>query len=84
MAAFIYSLCAVTSCLCAVFLLRSYFRSRYRLLLWAGVCFLGLTINNVLMVADKIIFPHEYMLTIRLAVALVAMFFLLYGLIFDE
>ncbi len=84
MAAFIYSLCALTSCVCAILLLRSYFNSRYRLLLWAGICFFGLTINNILMITDKILFPHEYMLTIRLAVALLAVFFLLYGLIFDE
>jgi len=84
MAAFIYSLCAVTSCLCAVFLLRGYLQSRYRLLLWAGICFLGLTINNVLIVADKIIFPNVDMLTIRLVITLVAVGFLLYGLIFDE
>ena len=84
MAAFIYSLCAITSSLCAILLLRSYFESRYRLLLWAGVCFLGLTINNILMVADKVLFPQEYMLTLRLVVALLAVSFLLYGLIFDE
>ena len=84
MAAFIYTLCAVTSCVCAVLLLRSYFRSKYRLLLWAGVCFVGVTINNLLLVADKIIFPENDLLTARLVVALLALFFLLYGLIFDE
>lgn len=84
MAAFIYTLCAVTSCVCAFLLLRSYFRSKYRLLLWAGVCFVGVTLNNLLLVADKIIFPENDLLTARLVVALLALFFLLYGLIFDE
>lgn len=84
MATLIYSLCALTSSICAILLLRSYFSSRYRLLFWAGLCFVGLTVNNVLMVTDKIIFPHENLLTLRLAVALLAVFFLLYGLIFDE
>lgn len=84
MAPFIYALCAVTSSVCALLLLRSYFDSRYRLLLWAGLCFVGLTINNLLMITDKIIFPEEQMLTLRLSVSLVALCFLLYGLIFDE
>lgn len=84
MAPFIYALCAVTSSVCAILLLRSYFDSRYRLLLWAGLCFVGLTINNLLMITDKIIFPQEQMLTLRLSVVLVALCFLLYGLIFDE
>ena len=84
MATLIYSLCALTSSICAVLLLRSYFKSRYRLLFWAGLCFVGLTVNNVLMVTDKIIFPNEHLLTIRLLVALLAILFLLYGLIFDE
>lgn len=84
MAPFIYALCAVTSSVCAILLLRSYYDSRYRLLLWAGLCFVALTINNLLMITDKIIFPEEHMLTLRLSVSLVALCFLLYGLIFDE
>lgn len=80
----IYALCALTSGTCAVLLLRSYFASRYRLLLWAGVCFAGATLNNVLVIADKLIFPSIDLLTWRLAVALVAVLFLIYGLIFDE
>jgi hypothetical protein len=84
MATFIYSLCALTSSICAVLLLRSYFKSRYRLLFWAGLCFVGLTVNNILMVTDKMIFPHEHLLTLRLLVALLAILFLLYGLIFEE
>lgn len=84
MATLIYSLCALTSAVCAILLLRSYFRSRYRLLLWAGLCFSGMTLNNLLMVADKIFYPHEYMLSLRLVIALISVFLLLYGLIFDE
>ena len=84
MAAVIYTLCALTSLLCAVLLFRSYFRSRYRLLFWAGVCFAGVTVNNALLVADKVIFPEGDLLTIRLVVALAALAFLLFGLIFDE
>jgi hypothetical protein len=85
MSAFIYTLCALTSLLCAVLLLRSFSKSKHRLLFWAGICFAGITVNNLLLVADKIIFPTSVdLLTPRLLVALVALVFLLYGLIFDE
>ncbi|MES2823441.1 MAG: DUF5985 family protein [Pseudomonadota bacterium] len=84
MATVIYALCAATSLLCAVLLLRSYARSRYRLLFWAGMCFVGTTLNNLLLVADKLMFPEIDLLTLRLVVALLALVFLLYGLIFDE
>ncbi|MES2676199.1 MAG: DUF5985 family protein [Pseudomonadota bacterium] len=84
MATVIYALCAATSLLCAVLLLRSYARSRYRLLFWAGMCFVGATLNNLLLVADKVMFPEIDLLSLRLVVALLALVFLLYGLIFDE
>jgi hypothetical protein len=80
----IYVLCSLTSLLCAFLLLRGYLRSRYRLLLWAGICFVGVTTNNLLGIVDKFIFPEGDLLTLRLAVALIALVFLLYGLIFDE
>lgn len=84
MAAIIYTLCTITSLICAVLLLRGYAKSKYRLLLWAGICFVGITLNNALLVADKLIFPNVDLLTTRLVVALIALVFLLYGLIFDE
>lgn len=84
MASFIYALCALTSLVCAVLLLRGYHDSRYRLLFWAGLCFVGLTINNILMVSDKVFFVEDPMLTLRLSVSLIAVSLLLYGLIFDE
>ena len=57
MAAIIYSLCALTALGCALLLLRGYRRSRYRLLLWSGLCFAGLTVNNLLLVIDKVALP---------------------------
>lgn len=83
MAAVIYSLCALTAALSAGLLLLAYARSRYRLLLWSGLCFVGLTINNLLLVMDKLIFPVADLSAWRSMVALLAMVVLLYGLIFD-
>ncbi|RYY03960.1 MAG: hypothetical protein EOO53_05495 [Gammaproteobacteria bacterium] len=84
MAAIIYTLCTLTSLLCALLLLRSYFRSKYRLLYWAGICFLGITLNNMLLVADKLIFPNIDLFPFRVAVGFLALCFFMYGLIFDE
>jgi len=84
MAAIIYTLCTLTSLLCAVLLLRSYFRSKYRLLYWAGICFVGITLNNMLLVADKLIFPNIDLFPFRVAVGFFALCFFMYGLIFDE
>ena len=83
MAWIVYSLCALTAALCAVLLLQSYSRGRYQLLLWSGLCFAGLTLNNLLLVLDKIVFPQVDLAIWRSAVALVAMSILLYGLVWD-
>jgi hypothetical protein len=84
MAAIIYSLCAVAAAVCAYLLLQAYRRGGYRLLLWSGLCFVGLTLNNILLVIDKIVLPTEVDLaTPRVLTALFAMMILLYGLIWD-
>ena len=79
----IYGLCAMTALLCAWLLLQAYRRSRYRLLLWSGLCFAGLTVNNTLVVLDKVLRPVADLSPWRLTVALLAMLVLLYGLIWD-
>lgn len=84
MAPIIYALCAVTSLVCAWLLLRAYSLRGYKLLLWSGLCFGGLTLNNILLMLDKIVFPNTDLLTLRLIVALVALLPLLYGLVFEE
>jgi hypothetical protein len=84
LAAIVYLLCALTAAVCAALLLQSYARSRYRLLLWSGLCFGGLTLNNLLLVLDKIVFPNVDMSLWRSGVALLAMCILLYGLVWDS
>jgi hypothetical protein len=81
----IYALCAFTSLLCTWLLLRGYRRNGYRLLLWSGLCFAGMTINNLLLILDRIILPNAVdLITWRLATALMALLLLLYGLIWEE
>ncbi len=80
----IYSLCALTSLACAVLLLRGWRRGGPRLLMWSGLCFVGLFANNVLLVIDEIVLPQTNLTLWRLGTALVAMLPLLYGLIYDD
>ena len=69
---------------CSCLLLRASYRSRYKLLLWGGVCFLGLTLDNGLLATDKLLLgPEVDLFTWRLVVALIAMMVLLYGTIWD-
>ncbi len=84
MASIIYLLCTLTSLACAWALLASYRRSRHRLLFWSGLCFVFMTINNVLLMLDKLVFQDIDLLPLRLVTALVAVALLLYGLIYEK
>lgn len=80
----VYISCAITSVLCAWLLLRFYYQTRYRLLLWSGLCFAGLAMSNLALVSDKLMFTQISFGPFRLVLALVALLPLLYGLIFEE
>ena len=84
MAEIVYTLCALTSLACAILLWRGYARTGTRLLLWSSLCFAGLTINNVMLVLDRVVLPAPAFATWRLLAALVGISLLLYGLIHDE
>ena len=79
----VYILCAVTSLICSVMLLRGYASSGVRLLLWSGLCFAGLAIENVILYVDVIVIPDVDISLIRRIPGLVAMLLLLYGLVWD-
>lgn len=81
MAEAVYLLCAATSIVCGVLLLRGYHISKTRLLFWASWCFLGFAINNVLLFIDLIILPEIDLFLWRTVPALGGMVLLLYGLI---
>ncbi|MES2899857.1 MAG: DUF5985 family protein [Pseudomonadota bacterium] len=84
MAETIYSLCTLTSLACAWLLLGSYLRTGHRLLFWSGLCFVGMTLNNLLLMLDKLVFPTVDLLPYRLVTALVAVALLVYGLIYEK
>lgn len=80
----IYALCLLASAACAVMLVRGYSRTRTRLLLWSAACFVLLTLNNLLVVVDLLVFPNGPDLTVeRLLVSLAGVLTLIYGFIWE-
>lgn len=76
---------AVLTCLaCTVLLFRGYARSGMRLLLWSALCFVFLSVNNLLLFFDLIVFVHLDLRPFRLVAALIGLVFLLYGFIFES
>jgi hypothetical protein len=81
----VYILCAVTSAGCAVLLWRSYLANRTRLLLWSGLCFIGLALNNILLYVDLVATGPSIDLSLwRNASGLIAVSVLLGGLIWES
>lgn len=83
MATLVYTLCALTSLACAVLLLRGYASSRARLLLWSGLCFAGLALNNILLLVDKRLVATVDLSLWRTFPAVAGVALLLYGLIWE-
>ena len=77
----VFILCFATSLVCAALLLRQYQRTRTSLLFWSALCFAFLTLNNLFLVCDLIVFPNIDFLLLRQASALVGVAVLLYGFI---
>jgi hypothetical protein len=85
MLAIVNALGTLTVGLCAFLLLRAYARVRQRLLLWSGLCFVGLALSNAVLFFDLAVVPEDVSLyTWRLAIAACSMLLLLYGLIFGS
>jgi hypothetical protein len=81
----VYGLCTLTSLVCAWLLFRGYRRTRTRLLMWSGLCFFGLFLNNAVLFLDNIILPTQVNLSIwRLLPAIVGIALLCYGLVEEE
>lgn len=83
MSGIVYILCAATSFLCTVMLLRGYRQTGVRLLFWSSVCFLGLTFDNVLLYADLIVVPDTNLTLVRRGIALASLMSLVFGLVWD-
>jgi hypothetical protein len=84
MAEAVYVLCTLTSLACAILLLKGYRRGGARLLFWAALCFVGLTANNLLLFIDLVVVPGADLSLARSTVALVSIFVLIYGLVWES
>lgn len=82
-ASLIYLLCLLTSFLCAALLIRSYRRTRARLLLWSAACFALLALNNLLMVLDIVVLPDIDLGLARSLCTLIAAGTMIYGFIWE-
>jgi Family of unknown function (DUF5985) len=80
----VYILSALISLTCATLLLRSFAVSRHGLLLWAAICFLGLTLNNALLFVDKVVATDADLSGWRTVPALAGMLVLIVGLLWEE
>lgn len=83
MATMVFLLCAATSLACTFLLLRAYRRGRARLLLWSTLCFLGLAIDNSLLLFDRVMDPDGTLLALRRIFSLLGVTILLFGLIWE-
>lgn len=81
MAQLVYVLCALTSSLCAFLLLRQYLRARSPLLFWSAICFVTMTLANILLFVDLVLVPQMDLAIVRGSVSALASCFMLYGLI---
>ena len=79
----IYLLCAATSLLVAMMLMRQYLKSRTRLVLWSVISFAGLAVNSVLVYVDLVLYTGVDLSVFRRAAGAVAMAVMLYGLIWE-
>jgi hypothetical protein len=80
-AAAVYLLCLATSVVCALLVARAWRRTGSRLLLWTAVSFAFLALNNLLVVADMVVFPGIDFWLWRQVAAGAALTVLLYGFI---
>ena len=79
----VYLLCFLTSLSCCLLLIRSYRRSRSKVLLWTAACFVLLAIDNLLVVLDLILLPNVNLLLPRLLATLLAVSTLIIGFVWE-
>lgn len=80
----IYVLCALTSIVCAVLLIRGYRQSRVRLLFWSAWCFVFLALNNLLLILDLRVLTAIDLEVGRAIPAVIGTALLAYGLVWES
>ena len=80
----IYILCAATSLIAAMLLLRHYRARRSPMLLWSCIGFFGLALNNLLLFIDLGLLTGSDLSLPRTLAGTLAMLTLVYGLIWES
>ena len=85
MAEIVYALCFLLSVLCAILLFRKYRTSNARLLLFTGIAFGFIALNNIILFLDLVIFPDTEFggVLLRILSGAIGSSVLLYGLIWE-
>lgn len=84
MATAVYLLSGLISIACFILLLRSFAVSRSSLLFWAALCFLGLSLNNVMLFVDKVVVTSVDLSPWRSIPALLGLLALMFGLLWES
>ena len=79
----VYLLCFLTSLSCCLLLIRSYRRTKSKVILWTAACFVLLAIDNLLVVFDLILLPNVDLLVPRLLATLLAVSTLIIGFVWE-
>jgi hypothetical protein len=77
------ALAVLTCAACTVLLFRAYGRNRRRLLLWSSICFVFLTLNNVILFLDLVVLEQD-LRPWRHAAALLGLVFMMFGVLTER
>lgn len=82
--ALVYMFCFITCAVCAGLLVRSWLKTRTRLILWIAISFVFLAVNNFFLFADTTLTPPELDLSpYRITTSLIGVAILIFGLIWE-
>lgn len=79
----VYVLCIGAGGVCAYLLLRGYWRSGTRLLLWSGICFAFLSLNSLAVLLEIVIYPSTDLRGLRSLASLAAVATMVFGLVWE-
>ena len=69
--------------MCAGLLIRSWLKTRTRLLLWTAASFVFLAMNNFFLLADTTLLPDVDFSVLRIGAALLGIVILIFGLVWE-
>lgn len=81
---FVYVLCFLACAACAILLVRSWRRSRVRLLAWSAAGFTFLAVANSLLLIDMVVVPELDLAVLRYLATLAGVSTLLIGFVWES